>query len=112
VPRSTPLQHSPMGITIRRMMIWIGLLALLIALHTPDVRDFLKHQLLIRNSRFQTNPATILRANHIFFLNTVPSLITLGILDMMIVLACWRRSRKFARAFLAGSFGFLFSKQK
>ena len=39
-----------------------------------------------------------------YSLSTVPALYALGVVDFLIALACWQRSRHFAKRFLDGCF--------
>jgi hypothetical protein len=75
--------------TLRQMMLSVGALSLLFALHAPFVRDLLRHEALIGNSGIR--PAALARENYIFMLSTQPVLIGLSVLDLVLGLECWRR---------------------
>src|SRR5271166_699792 len=79
--------------TVRRVMISVGLTAVMLALHTPLLRDVFRHGMLIRNHGFRSNPGAVMRENYIYSLSTVPSLIALGLFDILILLTliCWRQ---------------------
>ena len=100
------------GFTVRRMMISVGILAVLLALHAPVLRDVMRHELLNKNSEFRSNPARVARENYIFSLNTVPTLLVLGMFDVLLALACWRRSRDFIKSFLNGGLQFLITERR
>jgi hypothetical protein len=81
--------------TVRQMMFAVALLAPVLALHTPVLRDVMRHERRMRDSGFRSRPATVARENYIYSLNTVPGLMALAVLDtlILIVLLCWRRRR-------------------
>jgi hypothetical protein len=91
--------------TLRQMIVFVGVLSLLFALHTPFVRDLLRHEAFIRKSGIR--PAVLARENYIFMLDTQPALFGLSVLDLLSGLVCWRRFRKTGmnRAFSARTVG-------
>jgi hypothetical protein len=74
------------------MILFVGVLSLLFALHTSFVRDLIRHEALIRTPGIR--PAALARENYMYMLSTQPALIGLGALDFLLGLECWRRWRK------------------
>ena len=98
--------------TVRRMMIEVAIAAVLVAIHTPVLREVQRHEALKIDAQFQRQGAAVARENHMYALNTVSTSYGLAILDIVLAMAFWRKSRNFATTFLVGCFQFMRSEQR
>ena len=56
------------------MMIEVAIAAVLVAIHTPVLREVQRHEALKIDAQFQRQGAAVARENHIYALNTVSTL--------------------------------------
>ena len=79
------------GRRLRQMILSVGALSFLFALHTSPVRDLIRHESLIRAPEIR--PAALARENYMYSLSTQPALLGLVAFDFLLGLKCWRRWR-------------------
>jgi hypothetical protein len=83
--------------TVRQMMIAVGLSAVMLALHTPALRDVIRHEERLRDPEFRAHPPRVMRENYVYSLSTIPTLLALALFDVF-ALTCWLWYRKAAKA--------------